>query len=149
MIFVVAVFAMLALGGAAFAFAGGDERTQKRVHAVVKPKATGRAVKAQSEAAQKRKNVTALLKDMEKNQEAQRKKEKPTMRRRLEQAGFPTATPRAFWIICGVLAVVTALLCLIAGQSKWVMVMAIFAVSFGLPRWVLGFLTARRRKFFT
>ena len=89
MIIAVALLAMLAIGGAAFAFAGGNERAQKRVHAVAKPKAGARALKAQSEAAQKRKNVAALLKDMEKNQEAQRKKEKPTLRRRLEQAGFP------------------------------------------------------------
>jgi tight adherence protein B len=149
MIFVVALFAMLALGGVAFAFAGGDERTQKRVSAVAKSKATGRVAKTQADVAQKRKNVAALLKDVEKNQIALREKSKPTMRRRLEQAGFPNATPRRFWIICGVLGLVTALVCLVTGQSKLVLLLAVFAASFGLPRWVLGYLAARRKKLFT
>lgn len=149
MIFVVALFAMLALGGVAFAFAGGDERTQKRVSAVAKSKATGRAAKTQVDGAQKRKNVAALLKDVEKNQVALREKSKPTMRRRLEQAGFANTTPRTFWIICGVLGLVTALVCLVTGQSKLVLLLAVFAASFGLPRWVLGYLAARRKKLFT
>ena len=104
MIIVVVLLAMLAVGGVAFAFAGGDERSQKARRR--RGQAHGqrrRAAKAQADAAQKRKNVAALLKDVEKNQA--RKKEKPTMRRRLEQAGFPNATPRTFWIICGVLGV--------------------------------------------
>ena len=149
MILVVALFAMLALGGVAFAFAGGDERTQKRVSAVAKSKAAGRAAKTQVDAAQKRKNVAALLKDVEKNQTALREKSKPTMRRRLEQAGFPNAKPRTFWIICGALGLVTALVCLVTGQSKLALVLAVFAASFGLPRWVLGYLAGRRKKLFT
>jgi tight adherence protein B len=149
MIFVVALFAMMALGGVAFAFAGGDERTQKRVNAVAKTKAGGRAAKAQVDALQKRRNVATLLKDVEKNQAAIREQTRPTLRRRLEQAGFSNTTPRKFWIICGVVGVVTALLCLLMGQPILVMVMAVFATSFGLPRWVLGFLTKRRIKKFT
>src|SRR5579871_1952552 len=149
MIFVVALFGMLALGGVAFAFAGGDERTQKRVSAVAKTKASGRAAKAQADALQKRRNVATLLKDVEKNQAALRERTRPTLRRRLEQAGFSDTSPRKFWIICGVVGVVTALLCLLTGQSILVMGLAVFATSFGLPRWILGFLTARRKKLFT
>lgn len=147
MIVVVAILAMMALGGIAFAFAGGDERTQKRFDAVAKPK--GRAAKPQPDAAQKRKSVATLLKDVEKNQAAMREKNRPTLRRRLEQAGFVNASPRNYWIVCGVLGLVTALICLVTGQSKLVLVLAVFAVSLGLPRWVLGFLSARRKKLFT
>src|SRR5215475_8450402 len=100
MIFVVALFAMLAVGGVAFAFAGGDERTQKRVSAVAKSKSAGRAAKIQIDAVQKRRNVATLLKDVEKNRAAAREQNRPTMRRRLEQAGFTNTTPRKFWIIC-------------------------------------------------
>ena len=96
MIILVGILFALALGGAAFAFTGGDEKTQKRVAAVAKPegKARGRTMTAAQENAQKRKNVAAMLKDVEKNRAA--KKEKPTMRRRLEQAGFPKTSPRSF-----------------------------------------------------
>ena len=149
MIFVVALFAMLALGGVAFAFAGGDERTQKRVSAVAKSKTAGRAAKAQADAVQKRRNVATLLKDVEKNKAAAREQSRPTLRRRLEQAGFADTSPRKFWIICGVLGLVTGLLCLITGQPKLVVILAVFAAGLGLPRWALNFLTARRKKMFT
>jgi len=148
MIFVVGLFAMLALGGVAFAFAGGDERTQKRVSAVAKSKTNARG-KNQPDPAQKRRNVATLLKDVEKNKAAALEQSRPTLRRRLEQAGFAKATPRKYWITCGVIGVVTALLCLITGQSIYVLVLAVFATSFGLPRWVLNFLTNRRKKMFT
>ena len=149
MIFVVAVLAMMALGGVAFAFAGGDERTQKRVSAVAKSKGRAAAGKSQAEAAQKRRSVATLLKDVEKNQAAMREKNRPTLRRRLEQAGFANASPRNFWIVSGGLGLVTALACLVTGQSMLTLVLAAFAVGLGLPRWVLGFLAARRRKLFT
>jgi tight adherence protein B len=148
MIYLVALLGLLSLGGMAFAFAGGDERSQKRIQAVAGPKDVSRAVKAQSEA-QKRKNLTALLKDVEKNQAAQRKQEKPTLRRRLEQAGFASATPRTFWIVSAGLGAFVALVCLVTRQSPLVLALAVFAVSLGLPRWMLNFLTARRKKKFT
>ena len=149
MIVLVGILLMVALGGAAFAFAGGDEKTQKRVAAVAKPSGNGRgrAVASPQDAMKKSKNVAALLKDVEKNRAA--KKERPTMRRRLEQAGFPKATPRTFWIICGVLAAVAGGIALLTRQSPVVIVLAIFAVGLGLPRWTLGFLTNRRKKKFT
>jgi tight adherence protein B len=148
MIIVFVLLTMMALGGAAFAFSGGDERSQKRVAAVAKPAAQARGMRDQADAVAKRaKNIAAQLKDIEKNQA--RAKEKPTMRRRLEQAGFSQVTPRNYWIGCGVLAVVAALVCLITKQTPLVIGLAAFASGFGLPRWVLSFLTARRRKKFT
>ena len=72
------------------------------------------------------------------------------MRRRLEQAGFPKTSPRTFWIICGDLgAGRRGVVCLVTDQKPLVIVLAVFAVGLGLPRWVLGFLTARRKKKFT
>ena len=150
MIVALAVLLALALGGVAFAFTGGDEKTQKRVAAVAKPpgQARGRATTtAVQDAAQKRKNVAAMLKDVEKNRAA--KKEKPTMRRRLEQAGFPKATPRSFWMICGTVAALAASAAIVTHQKPVVILLAVFVVGLGLPRWVLGFLTARRKKKFT
>lgn len=149
MIVLVALLALMAVGGVAFAFAGGDERTQKRVNTFVKSRdGTRNASRAQIEANQKRKSVATLLKDVEKNQAAMREKNRPTLRRRLEQAGFD-GNPRNFWILSGALAVMTALICLVTGQSKLVMLLAPIGIGFGLPRWVLNFLFARRKKRFT
>jgi len=149
MIILVGILFALALGGAAFAFSGGDEVTQKRVAAVARPAggARGRGANPVQDAAQKRKNVAVMLKDVEKNRAA--KKERPTMRRRLEQAGFPKASPRNFWMLCGIAACVAAGGAIMTHQKPLVIVLAVFVVGLGLPRWVLGFLTNRRRKKFT
>jgi tight adherence protein B len=150
MIIAVALLLTLALGGVAFAFAGGDVKSRKRVASVSNPggKARGRGGPTAAEnQAQKRKNVAAMLKDVEKNRAA--KKEKPTMRRRLEQAGFSKATPRSFWMVCGIFAALAATLCVATHQKPLVIAMAAFVLGLGLPRWILGFLTARRKKKFT
>ena len=150
MIIALAVLFALALGGVAFAFTGGDEKTQKRVAQVAKPagQARGRTTTtAAQDAAQKRKNVAVMLKDVEKNRAA--KKEKPTMRRRLEQAGFAKASPKSFWMICGIIAAIAASAAIVTHQKPLVILLAVFAVGLGLPRWVLSFLTARRKKKFT
>jgi tight adherence protein B len=148
MILIFVFLAMLAVGGGVFAFSTGNELAQKRVAAVAKPAAQLRAGRETADAVQKRaKNIAAQLKDIEKNQA--RTKEKPTMRRRLEQAGFPNTTPRTFWTVCAVLGALAAAGCLVTRQTMLVSGMAAFAGGFGLPRWALSFLTARRRKKFT
>jgi tight adherence protein B len=149
MIILIGILFAVALGGVAFAFTGGDEKTQKRVAAVA-TKATGSARgrgPTPQDMMKKSKNVAALLKDVEKNRAA--KKERPTMRRRLEQAGFPRANPRDFWIICGIVACVAGGIAIMTRQSPLVIALAVFVVGLGLPRWVLGFLTNRRKKKFT
>src|SRR3979409_2105420 len=126
MIIMVGILFALALGGMAFALTGGDEKTQKRVAGGAKPagNARGRAVATPQDAAQKRKNMAVLLKDVEKNRAA--KKERPTMRRRLEQAGFPKASPRSFWIVCGVLAALAGGVAIVTRQPPLVIVLAVF-----------------------
>src|ERR1700750_259869 len=110
------LFAAVAVGGGVFAFSGGNELAQKRVAAVARPASQSRAGRDPVDAAQKRaKNIAAQLKDIEKNQA--RKKEKPTMRRRLEQAGFPNASAKSYWIVCGVMGAVAGLVCIVSGQS--------------------------------
>ncbi|HEU0096556.1 MAG TPA: type II secretion system F family protein [Rhizomicrobium sp.] len=147
MIVLVGILFALALGGAAFAFMGAEAAPRKRVAAAGRTgDARGRGP-AQETAVQKRKNVAAMLKDVEKNRAA--KKEKPTMRRRLEQAGFPKATPRSFWMICGIVAAMAASVSILMHQSLLVTGLAVIVAGLGLPRWVLGFLTNRRRKKFT
>jgi len=148
MIFAIAaMFTVLALGGAVFAFAGSGDRSAKRLNAIAKPQASGRGVKAPTDMVAKRKNLQLMLKEIEKKQAE--KKQTLTTRQRLEQAGFPNTTPRTFWIVSGGLGLLAALFCLIAGQTLLVVALAAFVVAFGLPRWALGFLKSRREKKFT
>jgi tight adherence protein B len=146
MIALALVLTVLALGGLAFVFVSGEDSSRKRVAAVAGAGAKARAPTPDS-AQQKRRNTAALLKDVEKNRAASRAR--PTMRRRLEQAGFPNATPRGFHAICALFGAAVAGLCFVTGQNPVVVLMAGFVAGGGLPRWGLGFLAARRRKRFT
>ncbi|MEI9990718.1 MAG: type II secretion system F family protein [Rhizomicrobium sp.] len=143
---VVFLFLSLALVGGYYAFAGGDSRNA-RVNAIAKPQASGRGVKAPDTAALKRKNVQALLKEIE-NKQAE-KKLKVTLTQRLEQAGLPNVSVRTYWIASGVLAFVAVLFCFLAGQGLVVTALVGFAFLLGVPRWVLGFMKRRREKAFT
>src|ERR1700742_372351 len=139
---------VLALGGAAFAFAGGArERADKRLAAVAKPSAQLRGGVGQDTNALKRKNVQQLLKQIESKQAEQ--KQKLTLRRRLDQAGFFDVSERTYWLGSAGLGLVVALLLFVTHQALLVVAMAAFAAGFGLPRWVLGFLKNRREKKFT
>jgi tight adherence protein B len=149
LIAIVAVLMVLALGGGAMAFAGGArDQQQKRLAAVAKnPAAQLRGGPAADSNALKRKNVQQLLKQIESKNAQQ--KQKLTLRRRLDQAGMPDVSPRTFWIVSGSLGGVVALLCFLTHQGILICTMAAFAAGVGLPRWVLGFMKARREKKFT
>ena len=67
----------------------------------------------------------------------------------MEQAGFPNTTPRKFWIICGICGLVVGAFVPDHPPVLARLGLAVFAAGLGLPRWVLNFLTARRKKMFT
>ena len=148
MLYVFATILMvLAAGGGYYVLAAGDGRSAKRVSAIAKPQASGRSTKTPDSAALKRKNVQALLKEIDaKNTE---RKQKVSLRQRLDQAGLPGVSNNMFWIVSGTFAGVVTLFCFLSGQTLIVCALAAFATGLGLPRWVLGFLKRRREKAFT
>lgn len=134
-------------GGVAYAFVGAGDSSKKRLAAITQKKATGVGARSAPDAnQQRRKNVQALLKDIEKQQAAN--KQRPTLRRRLEQAGL-SMTPRTFWMISGIAGLVTVAILMIARQPIFAMLLAGLAVGLGLPRWTLSFMRNRRLKKFT
>lgn len=136
-----------ALGGAVFAFAGIGEKTKKRMAALAKPRGKARGTKAVGDSnQQRRKNTQVMLKELQKQQAA--KKQRPTIRRRIETAGL-TISVQFYWILSGVLAVGVAATLYFFGASILVALLGGFAAGLGFPRWVLGFLKARREKAFT
>lgn len=52
-------------------------------------------------------------------------------------------------MICGTVAAIAASLAILTHQTPLVILLAVFVVGLGLPRWVLALLTARRKKKFT
>ncbi len=142
---VLAVMLLVLLGGGAvLAFAGGDSRSKARVAALGK---TGERPGKPDANALRKKNMQAALKEFEKKQAENRTT--VTIRKRLDRAGLFTTSPKTFWIASGALALGTAMLVLLKEQSVLIAALAGFAAGFGLPRWVLGFLKARREKKFT
>ena len=143
----VAVLLLLTIGGLAFAFADSrSDRARARVAAIGKSKSSGRTGSSAEQGPQRRKDMQAILKELEKQQSQHRIR--PTLRRRIEQAGL-TITPRTFWIISGAAGIVAALLALLMTHSLIAGLLAGFAFVLGVPRWVLSFLKNRRLKAFT
>lgn len=142
-----AVFFLCGLGGIAYGFViPSGETTKKRLAAAAGPQASGAGRAAPDANQQRRKNVQSLLKDLEKQQAA--KKQKPTLRRRIEQAGL-TMSVQTFWIASAIAGAAAAGVCVVTRQQPLAAVLAAFVVGLGLPRWILGFLKKRRQKKFT
>src|SRR5438552_4394307 len=145
LLIMVGVLLAMALGGVAFAFAGaGGDKTKKRMAALAKPTASARALKGAGDTnQQRRKNVQAMLKELEK-QHVQKKK-RITLRRRIEQAGL-SITVRTFWILACFSGLAGAIGAVLIAKVLYAAPLAGLAFTFGLPRWVLAFLKARREK---
>jgi tight adherence protein B len=145
---IVVMLSVLAVGGGVLAFTGDTGASKKRLAAISgNSSASASAARGSGEAnAQRRKNVTALLKDLEKQQVEQKKR--ITLRRRIEQAGL-TITPRSFWMLSATAALIAVAACRLSGQSLLATLLISIPVGLGLPRWVLIFLKGRREKAFT
>lgn len=142
-----AMVMLLGIGGAAYAFAGAGDVSKKRMAKLAQKNSGAAGARSAADTnQQRRKNVQALLKDLEKQQAEQ--KQRPSLRQRIEQAGL-TITPRTFWITCAIAALSAVGGCQLTHQSLLVSAMAAFVAGFGLPRWVLVFLRNRRLKKFT
>ena len=143
----VAFMGFVVVAGLCFVFVGGEQggASAKRLQTAAgvredKP----RARTAADVAGGRRKQITQTLKAAEK----QERKVKLTIDSRLRQAGL-AVTVKTFWIVSGVLGVLVCLIALILARNALLALLAAFVVGFGLPRWVLGFLTKRRMKKFT
>jgi tight adherence protein B len=136
-----------AIGGVAFAFTGDSGASKKRMAVVSRQQAGAAGARNPVDVAQqKRKNVQALLKDLEKQQAS--KKQRPTLRKRIEQAGLKIE-PRTFWILSATAALGAVAVCLLTKQAPIATLLIAAVMGLGLPRWVLSFLRNRRQKKFT
>lgn len=128
---------------------GADKTAEKRMASVTETRQIKVAARSAAEsAANRRKQVSDKLKELE---ERQKQKEKVTLRLRLQRAGLQM-TPQAFWIssaVCGALCAVGVILSFESSLLIQVAAMvAGFVGMFGLPRWILGKLTKWRQQKF-
>lgn len=139
--------AAVSVGGLAVALfypsLSGGARRDKRV-AAMKGRGTGTSRLPGKNADQnrdRRRKVQDTLKQLEEKQKA--KKKKVTLRNSIQQAGYKISV-KTFWIISIVAGLVTSIVVLLTGSPPLVSVGVGFIATFGIPRWVLGFLKKRR-----
>ena len=131
-----------------FPYISGDRQADKRLQGVVD--GTGRRMASRKgpvdQSNARRKAVAETLKELEDKQKA---KEKVSLRLRLERSGLDV-TPQAFWIASAVAGVVFGLIVFISNTNLNLLVPvgAGFVGAFGIPRWVVSFMTKRRQKKF-
>jgi len=145
-IFGIALLSALCIGGVGFFFIGRENKTSQRMARMAGPnRAKGTRVDGEVDNSDKRrKQVQDTLNSLE---ERQNEMKKVTLRIKLERAGFST-DPKNFYMISAIVGLSTAALIMLFGYTPLVALGAAFATGFGLPRWVLSFLVARRQKAF-
>lgn len=128
-------------------YLSGEKNTEKRIANVTenRQKRATRVVQ-QEQASNRKQQVADTLKELENRQ---KQKEKLSLRVRLQRAGLDIS-PNAFWIASGLSGVASAVgvLVFVSGVSPIAAAAAGFVGAFGLPRWVLKFLTKRRQRKF-
>jgi tight adherence protein B len=142
-----AVLAALAVGALAYAFLfpyfSGDREKESRVRGIVEAKRD--VLSPLDQAASRRKSVADTLKDMENRQKAA---ERISLRLRLERAGLDI-TPKMYWLaslVCGAVLAATVMFSLPASATRMFLTVIVGLVGvFGVPRWFVNKLTARRQ----
>jgi tight adherence protein B len=143
---VIVALAMAALG---YALLGRKidihDRTVRRVSSVSGGQRAKRKVAVADSTVARRKQVADTLKELEAKQAQARPK--LSLRARLQGAGL-SFTPKQFYIGSVVFGVIVAVSIVLFGYGYIAGLLLGFAAGFGLPRWVVSFLTKRRQNAF-
>lgn len=146
----VALLAALCIGGVGFALFGmGDSKSDKRVARVSgarKARSAKDVTEETDNSAPRRRQVQETLKELEEKQKAE--KAKLTLRLRMERAGLELQ-PRTFYIASCFVALLGFSFVLLFGLPPAAALLGGFAAGFGVPRWVINFMTKRRQSAFT
>lgn len=145
-----AVLAFITIGGLGWAFVGGGDSTEtavKRAQTFGGPKQNNAAAKKAAAANTPEARRKQIMLQLQESERAERKA-RVSLSAKLKQAGLSTKVS-TFWIISGVLGAVAFLFPLLFGLNLLVGLGAAVIFGLGLPRWVVGFLGAGRRKKFS
>ncbi len=145
---IIGVLGLFAIGGASYAFVGASgDKSRKRISAIKNSGLRTSPLKGTDDANQhRRKNVQAMLKDLEEKQAE--KKKRISVRRRIALAGLDISV-QTFWMFSVAVGLVLGAITFIYGQHILFVLLAAFAGGLGIPRWGLAFLKGRREKAFT
>ena len=155
MTIVIAFLGFVIIASVGFAFTGGGSSPALAKRTQTIGLGTNTRVKQRQKAQAKtpeerRKQITEQLKEADKRE----RKARLTLRTRMAHAGVSLDITR-FWIYSGILGAVAFIIPLLAlGQMPFMMRLLIacgaaFIACYGLPRWILGMMAAKRVKQFT
>ena len=130
---------ILACGGLAFAFAGGDSRADKRRAALKIKKTEVKASAGTVDRAAKKKQIAENIKELENKAKGKR----PDLQTRIEQAGL-TISRQQFMIVFAVIAVALGGFVYVKSESPLLAGLIVAMSGLGLPNLVLARLRARR-----
>jgi tight adherence protein B len=148
----IAVLSFTVIAALGMAFAGGNgaqTKAVKRAHTLAQTSRTndrqrsGRSGPA-ADPLTRRKQILSQLKEMDRRE----RKARLTLSAKLRQAGL-TMTPRMFYVWSVAFGVAVGLVLLLLGRQPLIAMASAFGAGFGTPRWIIGFLAARRSKKFT
>ncbi|MCE7886840.1 MAG: type II secretion protein F [Alphaproteobacteria bacterium PRO2] len=147
---VLTILIMIIIVGSAAAFLMMQENERKkRIAAVIKGHATNeKKFSAEDVQNKRRAEIAKKLKESKEEEDQKKgKKKKRTIALMLEQAGL-TISVKRYWAYSLISMVVCVIIAKLLGQAPFVIVMAAIIGLFGVPRFVLRFLTKRRQKKF-
>jgi tight adherence protein B len=145
-----AVLAFITIGGLGWAFVGGGDSSEaaiKRAQSFGGPKQNAAAARKAAAANTPEARRKQIMQQLQESERAERKA-RISLAAKIKQAGLSLKIS-TFWIISGVLGVVTLLLPLLFGINILIAAGAAVVMGLGLPRWVIGFLGKGRRKKFS
>jgi len=155
----VLLFVLLAgcsAGAVAYAFLftriSNEQNTEKRLRTVKNADTDRLVVKASrdrmAEVAKRRKSIQESLKELDERQKQQdRSVRKPPLKAQIRQAGLNLPIER-FYLYSAICGLVLAVLVFLAGAPLYVVPGALLAGAFGIPRWIVMYIRARRVKAF-
>ena len=151
---IVAIIALttLSAGGVAYALLysrlEAEQKVESRIKRVRAAETDQNAVRAArdrvNEASKRRKTIENSLKDIEEAHKEKTKRSKsPPLKLLLQQAGLKT-TPRNFYLMSVGAGFFATIIAFIAGTPPLFCIGIFLAASFGLPRWVVGYIRKKR-----
>jgi tight adherence protein B len=155
-VIILVLLAGVAAGALAYAFLfdriANEQKAERRLESIKRAESDRAAIRAtrdrMAEATRRRRQVQETLKDLEARQKSRDLHlRKPPLKVQIRQAGLDLPLQR-FYLYSALCALLVTTLVFLAGAPLIVLPGAALAAGFGLPRWFIGFLRARRVKRF-
>lgn len=148
---IAAVAALLSVGIVFLLVGAGPTKMQKRTRQITSEKKAKRdgifSFMKADDPSSRRRQIEESLGDIEARQKDKRKKSK-TLKAKLIHANWELS-PQVFTLISVAIGATIGILLLLITRKPLIAGGAAFVVGFGLPRWFLGMVIARRQKKFT